>query len=72
MGETTTTLVARLDPAAKWQNLPPVNGRPFTAQDAKLNVERIAFRDWSPRAFLFSTLESVDAVDDSTIQFNLT
>ena len=66
-----TTLVARLDPAAKWQNLPPVNGRPFTAVDAKLNVERIAFRDWSPRAFIFSTLESVDAVDDSTIQFNL-
>ena len=67
-----TTLVARLDPAAKWQNLPPVNGRPFMAQDAKLNVERIAFRDWSPRAFIFSSLESVDAVDDNTIQFNLT
>ena len=66
-----TTLVARLDPAAKWQNLPPVNGRPFTAADAKFNVERIAFSEWSPRAFLFSTLESVDAVDDNTVQFNL-
>ncbi len=66
-----TTLVARLDPAAKWQNIPPVNGRPFTAADAKFNVERIAFSEWSPRAFLFSTLESVDAVDDNTVQFNL-
>lgn len=66
-----TTLVANLDPAAKWQNIPPVNGRPFTASDAKFNVERIAFSEWSPRAFLFSTLESVDAVDDTTVQFNL-
>ena len=66
-----TTLVARLDPAAKWQNIPPVNGRPFTAADAKFNVERIAFSDWSPRAFLFATLESIDAVDDNTVQFNL-
>ncbi|MYA19886.1 MAG: ABC transporter substrate-binding protein [Chloroflexi bacterium] len=67
-----TTLVANLDPAAKWQNIPPVNGRPFTAADAKFNIDRIAFSEWSPRRALFSTLESVDAVDDGTVQFNLT
>lgn len=66
-----TTLVARLDGAAKWQNIAPVSGRAFTAQDAAFNVERIAFREWSPRRFLFTTLESVDAVDAGTIRFGL-
>ncbi len=66
-----TTLVASLDPAAKWQPVPPVNGRAFTAADAVFNVERIAFSDFSPGRFLFSSLDSVEAVDDGTIQFNL-
>ena len=66
-----TTLVANLDPAAKWQPVPPVDGRPFTAADAVFNVERIAFSDFSPGRFLFSSLDSVEAVDDGTIQFNL-
>jgi ABC-type transport system substrate-binding protein len=28
-----TTLVLKIDEAAKWQNVPPVNGRAFTATD---------------------------------------
>jgi peptide/nickel transport system substrate-binding protein len=66
-----TTLLGRLDEAAKWQNVKPVMGRKFTAKDAAFNIDRIATRAWSPRQFLFSTLDSVDVVDDNTVQFNL-
>jgi peptide/nickel transport system substrate-binding protein len=35
------TLVYHLRKGVKWQNIPPVNGREFTAEDAKWNLNRL-------------------------------
>ena len=36
-----TTFLFKLRPEARWQNLPPVNGRGVTAEDVKATFERI-------------------------------
>jgi ABC-type transport system substrate-binding protein len=54
---------------AKWQNLPPMNGRPLTAQDVVWSFEH--FMQVSPNKTTFGQVSTVTAPDDHTVQFTL-
>jgi ABC-type transport system substrate-binding protein len=54
---------------AKWHNLPPMNGRPLTAQDVVWSFNH--FMDVSPNKTTFNQVTSVAAPDDHTVQFTL-
>ena len=59
-----------LQPNVKWQNKPPVNGRPMTTDDVLWSLERARTDD--PRFSSRSLLEQVDKIqapDASTIRF---
>ncbi|HXU22606.1 MAG TPA: ABC transporter substrate-binding protein, partial [Tepidiformaceae bacterium] len=67
-----TTFLFKLRPEARWQNLPPVNGRGVTAEDVKATFERIrAPGTKSPRAGNYANVESITVVDNLTVQFKL-
>ena len=54
----------------RFHDIAPVNGRKFVASDVVWTVERYQ-RDESVRKARFSNVESVVALDDSTVRFNL-
>jgi peptide/nickel transport system substrate-binding protein len=58
-----------LRPDAKWHNLPPMNGRPVTAQDVAWSFER--FMQVSPNRSTFDQVADVTALDPRTVQFRL-
>ena len=67
-----TLLTFKLRPEAKWQNLAPVNGRQVTAEDVKATFERIkSLGAKSPRSGNYVNVESITAVDKTTVQFKL-
>ncbi len=67
-----TTLIFKLRPEAKWQNKPPVNGRQVTAEDVKASFERIkALGAKSPRSGNYAIVDSIEAVDATTVRFKL-
>lgn len=59
-----------LDPKARFHNKPPVNGRPFTADDVRLVYERYQTTGVS-KAF-FDTIKSMSAVGAHTLRITLT
>lgn len=66
------TVTFKIRPEAKWQNRAPVDGRAVTAEDVKLSFDRI--RDpavVSPRAGLYSNVDSIAVIDPQTLQFKL-
>ena len=66
------TLTFKLRPEAKWQNKAPVNGRPVTAEDVKLSFERIKDpATVSPRGGQFGAVDTITAIDPTTVQFKL-
>ncbi|HEY1292430.1 MAG TPA: ABC transporter substrate-binding protein [Chloroflexota bacterium] len=54
---------------AKWHNLPPMNGRPVTAQDVVWSFNH--FMEVSPNKTTFNQVANVTAPDDHTVQFTL-
>jgi len=66
-----TTLVFKLRPGVKFQNVAPVNGRPMTAEDVKLSIE--AYRSDSRSAMKAdnATIESVEIPDETTVRVKL-
>ncbi len=64
------TFVARLAPGITFHNLPPANGRPFTADDVKFSIERIRSQG-APRASLLSVVDTVTATAPDTVTFKL-
>ena len=58
-----------LRPDVKWQNLPPMNGRPLTAQDVAWSFDH--FMQVSPQKTTFNQVASVSATDPRTVQFTL-
>jgi peptide/nickel transport system substrate-binding protein len=67
-----TTLIFKLRPEAKWQNRAPVNGRQVTAEDVKASFERIMNPDTlSPRRGNYADVDSIEAVDATTVRFKL-
>ena len=63
------TYTFNLRPNAKWQNLPPMNGRPVTAQDVVWSFERLM--KVSNNRSSFDQVDSVTAPDARTVQFRL-
>ncbi|MGE0541176.1 MAG: ABC transporter substrate-binding protein [Dehalococcoidia bacterium] len=63
------TLVYKLRPGVKFANVPPVNGRALTAEDAKFSLERMATDDPKfLRRSWFAGVERFEAVDASTLK----
>ncbi|MFQ5878559.1 MAG: ABC transporter substrate-binding protein [Dehalococcoidia bacterium] len=56
---------------AKWQNLPPLNGRKVTAEDIRLSMGRFMDSEISIRHYLFAHVESIQTPDEQTIVFKL-
>lgn len=54
---------------AKWQNKPPMNGRPVTADDVVWSYKR--FIQVSPQKGIFSGVKDVKAMDTNTVAFTL-
>jgi ABC-type transport system substrate-binding protein len=63
------TYTFNLRPDAKWHNLPPMNGRPVTAQDVVWSFER--FMKLSAQKSTFERVAEVTAPDDRTVRFQL-
>jgi ABC-type transport system substrate-binding protein len=63
------TYTFNLRPDAKWQNLPPLNGRPVTASDVVWSFSH--FMNTSPQKSTFDVVADVSAPNDRTVQFTL-
>jgi peptide/nickel transport system substrate-binding protein len=63
------TVTFKLRSDAKWQNKPPLNGRPVTAQDVTWSFERLM--KVSPQKSTFDQVADVSAPDAQTVQFRL-
>ena len=64
-----TEYVFHLQPNVKWQNKPPVNGRPLVADDIVWSLERARTDD--PKFFsrsLLSAVDKIDAPDKATVK----
>jgi peptide/nickel transport system substrate-binding protein len=65
-----TTLTFKLNPQAKWQQRPPVNGRVADAEDVKYTFERITDpKTGSPRASFFTNVDAIETPDKTTVVF---
>jgi ABC-type transport system substrate-binding protein len=66
------TYTFHLRKGVKWQNLPPVNGRDFTAADAKFSLERVMDpKSKSPLAPYVASFKDIQAPDDYTLVINM-
>lgn len=54
----------------KWQNLPPVNGRPFVADDVVATMERIRSLP-GHQAYMLGKVAKIEAPDEHTVVFTL-
>jgi peptide/nickel transport system substrate-binding protein len=54
----------------KWQNIAPLNGRPFVAQDAKLAFER--YKTTGVQKSYWTSVKQIDAPDAGTLKITLT
>ncbi|MSQ32427.1 MAG: ABC transporter substrate-binding protein [Dehalococcoidia bacterium] len=64
------TYTITLRKGVKWQNVAPLNGREFTAEDVVYNVQRYSEKD-SVRIAFYSQVESVAASDRYTVTIKL-
>ena len=70
------TVTAKLRAGAKWQNLPPVNGRVVDSEDIKVSIERFRAEPKNSNRTAFGTsdsplLESVQTPDPRTVVMKL-
>jgi peptide/nickel transport system substrate-binding protein len=66
------TLTFKLRAEAKWQQKAPANGRAVTAEDVKATFERIkGLGAQSPRSGNYVNVDSIQAIDATTVQFKL-
>ena len=65
----TTTLVLHLDENAKWHNVAPVNGRPFTSEDVAYNIE--AYKKAPVQQFIYRDVDKVETPDKNTVRLVL-
>ena len=63
------TFTFNITPGITWQNLPPLNGRAFTAEDARYALERYATE--GVHQSYYANVASFEAVDDSTLKINM-
>ena len=62
-----------LNPKSRFQNLPPLNGRPVTAQDVKWTFELFLNPDYGSQigSARLSAVKEVTAINDKTVQLRL-
>ena len=60
----------QLQTDVKWQNIPPVNGRPLVADDIVFSYERLRTAGW-PNAPLFSSIGAIEALGPHTLRVEL-
>ncbi|MFN8583787.1 MAG: ABC transporter substrate-binding protein [Dehalococcoidia bacterium] len=63
------TYTFQIKPGTKWQNVPPLSGRPFVAADAKFAYDR--YRTTGVHQSLWVNVASIDAVSDTTLKINM-
>ncbi len=64
------TYTITIKKGVKWQNVAPLNGREFVADDAVFNINRYAEKD-SIRIPVYSQIESTRAVDKYTVEIKI-
>jgi peptide/nickel transport system substrate-binding protein len=62
--------IFNIDPAAKWHNVAPTNGRAFTAKDAVYSINRLASKSSYHRGY-WADLKAVEVIDDLTFKVTL-
>ncbi|MDA1061805.1 MAG: ABC transporter substrate-binding protein [Chloroflexi bacterium] len=70
LSEDGLALTFNLRDDVSWQNIDPLNGRKFTAEDAKFALERYQ-SDGSVHKALVRKIASIDAVDETTLKLTL-
>lgn len=65
------TFTLKLREGVKWHNLPPVNGREFTADDVKFTFDYFT-QEGSVQASSFGTVGSLEVVDSHSVRYQLT
>jgi len=63
------SITFKLQDGVKWQNKPPVGGRPFVAEDVKLAYEHM--KEQGAAASFFNGVTSIEAVDPQTVKVTL-
>jgi peptide/nickel transport system substrate-binding protein len=63
------TYTFKLDPRAKWHNVPPLNGRPFVAADAKFAYER--YKNEGVYKSYWLNVSAIEAPDPGTLLIKL-
>jgi peptide/nickel transport system substrate-binding protein len=64
-----TTFTFKLQPNIKWQNLPPVNGRAFTSEDAKYVLD--VYKKAPAQAPIFQHVDRVETPDKDTVTIKM-
>jgi peptide/nickel transport system substrate-binding protein len=59
----------KLRPDIRWQNRPPLNGRPFTAEDAQWSLDQ--YRQADDLRAVFAAIRTIEAVDPRTLVLRL-
>ncbi|MDA1061534.1 MAG: ABC transporter substrate-binding protein, partial [Chloroflexi bacterium] len=63
------TFTFHMTPGVTWQNVAPLNGRPFVAEDARYALDRYA-TEGVHKAYYLNT-SGFEAVDDATLKINM-
>ncbi|MEZ4554447.1 MAG: ABC transporter substrate-binding protein [Dehalococcoidia bacterium] len=63
------TFTFKMTPGVKWQNVAPLNGRPFVAADVAYAYE--AYRSGGPSVSNFLNADQIQAVDDTTLKITM-
>ena len=63
------TFTFHITPGVTWQNIAPLNGRAFTAEDAAYALNR--YRSEGVHKSYYVNVDSIEAVDDSTLKINM-
>jgi peptide/nickel transport system substrate-binding protein len=64
-----STLTFKLNEGVKWQNVAPVNGRAFTAEDVKYAVE--VYQKAPVQSTIYRDLDKVEVPDANTVVFKM-
>ena len=63
------TFTFQMQPGVTWQNVAPLNGRPFTAEDARFAIHRYA--NEGVHKSYYTNTASFEAPDDATLKINM-
>ncbi|MDA1062612.1 MAG: ABC transporter substrate-binding protein, partial [Chloroflexi bacterium] len=63
------TFTFQITPGVAWQNLEPLNGRPFVAEDARFALDRYATEGVHKSYYL--NVASFEAIDDATLKITM-